>query len=270
MQPQPIITSVNNTWIKSLKKLHSTSHRNEQKRFLIEGQHLLEEAIATRWPLDAICFSPNWGKSNHDLLSDFAKHALYKQALLQTVSDEILQRLSTTHSSCPVIAIAHSPESNLRTSNMLTLAIAAESLQDPGNVGALIRITAAVGMSPVILSSDSVDPTNPKVLRATAGQWFRNPPITTDLIPFLHTQRKGQVQILAASSDGPSYWECDLTVPTIFLLGNEGAGLSVEIRAESTGSIAIPMASGVESLNVAITGALLTYEAQRQRLKTKD
>ena len=86
-----------------------------------------------------------------------------------------------------------------------------------------------------------------------------------DLLSLLRSQRKKNVQILAASANGKSFWECDLTVPTIFLLGNEGAGLSSELRAEATDVIAIPMAEGVESLNVAITGALLLFEAQRQR-----
>ena len=152
----------------------------------------------------------------------------------------------------------------------LSLAIAVESVQDPGNLGALIRIAAAAGIGPIILSPDSVDPFNPKVLRSTAGQWFRGPPVVVDILSLLRSQRKKNVQILAASANGKSFWECDLTVPTIFLLGNEGAGLSSELRAEATDVIAIPMAEGVESLNVAVTGALLIFEAQRQRKTARE
>jgi TrmH family RNA methyltransferase len=89
--------------------------------------------------------------------------------------------------------------------------------------------------------------------------------VVVDLLALLRSQRKKNVQILAASANGKSFWEYDLTAPTIFLLGNEGAGLSSELRAEATDVIAIPMAKGVESLNVAVTGALLLFEAQRQR-----
>jgi TrmH family RNA methyltransferase len=89
--------------------------------------------------------------------------------------------------------------------------------------------------------------------------------VVVDLLSLIRSRRKKNVQILAASANGKSFWESDLTVPTIFLLGNEGAGLSSELRAEATDVIAIPMAKGVESLNVAVAGALLLFEAQRQR-----
>ena len=265
MRFQPAITSLQNAWVKSIKRLHHSPDRREQHKFLIEGSHLVEEAIATGWPLDAICFDANWALNNQGLLASIAKDASRSHMLLQPASEAILRRLSTTDSACSVIAVAVQSESTAYPPRELSLAIAVESLQDPGNLGALIRIAAAAGIGPIILSSDSVDPFNPKVLRSTAGQWFRGPPMVVDLPSLLRSQRQKNVQILAASADGKSFWECDLTVPTIFLLGNEGAGLSSELRTEATGIIAIPMAKGVESLNVAVSGALLLFEAQRQR-----
>jgi len=265
MRLEATITSVQNEWVKSLKRLHHSSDRRKQKKFLIEGSHLVEEAIATGWPLDAICFDANWARNNQGLLAAIAKDASRKHILLQPASDAVLRRLSTTDSSCSVIAVANPVETIALPPSELSLAIAVESLQDPGNLGGLIRIAAAAGIGPILLSPDSVDPYNPKVLRSTAGQWFRGPPRVVDLFSLLRSQRQKNVQILAASADGKSFWECDLTVPTIFLLGNEGAGLSFDLKAEATGSIAIPMAEGVESLNVAIAGALLVFEAQRQR-----
>ena len=147
----------------------------------------------------------------------------------------------------------------------VSLALAVESLQDPGNLGSMIRIAAAAGVKQVFLSNDCVSPTNPKVLRSTAGQWFRSPPAIGDLTSFLTRQSASSVQILAACADGKSFWEFDLTRPTIFLLGNEGSGLSSGILTLATGRISVPMAAEVESLNVSVTAALLIYEAQRQR-----
>ncbi|MEQ1827596.1 MAG: RNA methyltransferase [Pirellula sp.] len=261
----PLITSAHNTWIKSLQRLHRSAERRSQKKFLIEGTHLIEEAIATRWPLAAICFDSQWAESNQSLLESVQADPLRKDVILQPVSKEVLARLGSTDSACMVVGVAVSKPIDHSPLARQSLAIAVESLQDPGNLGSLIRIAAAANLSSIILSPDSVDPTNPKVLRATAGQWFRTPPIVTDLPAQLESQRSMQVQILAAAAEGESYWNCDLTKPTMLVLGNEGAGLSPQVRSIASGLVSIPMCKEVESLNVAVCGALLIFEAQRQR-----
>jgi TrmH family RNA methyltransferase len=265
MHLEPTILSAKNEWVKSLKRLHKSSERREQHRFLVEGTHLVQEAIATGWPLEAICFENHWGDQNQVLLENAANTASNKGIVLQPVSTDVLRKLGTTDSPTSVIAIASHLHVPAPPKAALPLSIAVESLQDPGNMGSLIRIAAAAGLGPLIVSPDSVDPTNPKVLRSSAGQWFRSPPLVADLTSLLRSQLLLGIQILAASADGNSYWDWDLSVPTIFVLGNEGAGLSPELKSLASGSIAIPMANHVESLNVAVAGALLAFEAQRQR-----
>ncbi len=268
----PIIQSVQNEWVKSLRKLHDRADRVERRCFLIEGTHAVEEAIATQWPLVSILFDTKWAQLHSGILAQLASRANAPKTTLQPVSDDVLRKLSTTNSPCSVIAVAsitdHSfqeSEKQLRPENS-SFVLAAESLQDPGNLGNLIRVSAASGFGRIVLSSDSVDPTNPKVLRSTAGQWFRSPPIVTDTLRAWIRKRKSDgYQVLAASAEGQSMWDCDLSGNTIVLLGNEGSGLSQDLRLEATGTIAIPMADGVESLNVAVSGALIAYEAVRQR-----
>lgn len=268
----PIIQSVQNEWVKSLRKLHDRADRVERRCFLIEGTHAVEEAIATQWPLVSILFDTKWAQSHSGILARLASRANAPKTTLQPVSDDVLRKLSTTNSPCSVIAVAsitdrsfQEANDQLRTENT-SFVIAAESLQDPGNLGTLIRVAAASGFGRIVLSSDSVDPTNPKVLRSTAGQWFRSPPIVTDTLRTWIRERKSHgYQVLAASAEGQSLWDRDLTGKTIVLLGNEGSGLSQDLRMEATGTIAIPMADGVESLNVAVSGALIAYEALRQR-----
>ena len=268
----PIIQSVQNEWVKSLRKLHDRADRVERRCFLIEGTHAVEEAIATQWPLVSIAFDTKWAHSHPVLLAQLASRAVSPKTTLQPVSVDVLRKLSTTNSPCSVIAVAsifdHSFRENkkhLRPENS-SFVIAAESLQDPGNLGTLVRVAAASGFGRIVVSNDSVDPTNPKVLRSTAGQWFRSPPIVTDNLRVWVRERKSVgFQVLAASAEGKSMWDCDLTGNTIVLLGNEGSGLSQDLRSEATGTIAVPMADGVESLNVAVSGALIAYEALRQR-----
>ena len=268
----PIIQSVQNEWVKSLRKLHDRADRVERRCFLIEGTHAVEEAIATQWPLVSIVFDAKWAQSHSGILAQLASRANAPKTTLQPVSDDVLRKLSTTNSPCSVIAVASITDRSFQEANDhfrpedSSFMLAAESLQDPGNLGNLIRVAAASGFGRIVLSSDSVDPTNPKVLRSTAGQWFRSPPIVTDTLRTWIRERKSKgFQVLAASAEGKSLWDCDLTGNTIVLLGNEGSGLSQDLRMEATSTIAIPMADGVESLNVAVSGALIAYEALRQR-----
>lgn len=265
MRFQPNISSHHNEWFKSTLRLHQSSERRDRGRFLIEGTHLVEEAIATGWSLESICFEETWAKHNQPLLVRIAADPNQSNVLLQPATADILKRLSTTTSRCSVVGVAIDLDIAESSIFPVSLALAVESLQDPGNLGSMIRIAAATGVNQVFVSNDCVSPTNPKVLRSSAGQWFRSPPLVTDLPALLRRQAASSVQVLAACSDGKSFWETDLTSPTLFLLGNEGTGLSPEIRSLATGEISVPMSVGVESLNVSITAALLMYEAQRQR-----
>ncbi|HEY9654911.1 MAG TPA: RNA methyltransferase, partial [Crinalium sp.] len=143
-----------------------------------------------------------------------------------------------------------------------------ETIQDPGNLGTMIRTAAATGAEGLLLSADSVDFDHPKVLRSSAGQWFKLPMgMNADLQSALrHYQQQG-MQIIAAVPTAPlTYWQVDLRQPTLILLGNEGAGLSPALTALADKKVTIPLNPGVESLNVAIAAALILYEAKRQRM----
>jgi len=146
------------------------------------------------------------------------------------------------------------------------LALALETVQDPGNLGTIIRTTAAAGAAGLWLSGDSVDLDNPKVLRASAGQWFRLPmAVSPDLKATVRECQQAGMQVVATMPSAVlTYWEVDWRLPTLIVLGNEGAGLSADLAVLADMQVRIPLSSGVESLNVAIAGALMLYEAQRQ------
>jgi TrmH family RNA methyltransferase len=256
--PTPI-ASIRNPWIRTLRQLQVVKGRRSQQCFLVEGTHLLQEAIATQWPLSAVCHTPEWVDRHANLVRQIP--TAVRQ---QTVSADVLRSLSTTQTPDGVVAIARH-RSSTRPTKSLSLAIGLETLQDPGNLGTLVRTAAAVAADGIWLSGDSVDPEHPKVLRASAGQWFRQPPTVVSLPDWLQSCRHSSLQVLAAAADGIPFWQYDLTQPTIFLLGNEGAGLSEKLCNLADGIVSIPMAIGVESLNVSTTGALLLYEAVRQR-----
>ncbi|MFS8894859.1 TrmH family RNA methyltransferase [Synechococcus sp. R3-13] len=258
-----LLTSPKNPWIRKLRQLHRSQGRREQGAFLVEGSHLIEEALRVGWPLQALCYTPDWASRHPHLLAD-----LPKGLRRQPVSPEVMAALCTTESPEGAVAVAVSRQIPSPPLSGVRLGLVVETLQDPGNLGSLIRVVAAAGADGLWLSADSVDPENPKVLRASAGQWFRRPPqVVPDLAAWIQSCRCHGIQVLAAtlSPTANCYWDQDLTRPTLFLLGNEGAGLREATIQQADAQVRIPMAEGVESLNVAMTGGLLLYEALRQR-----
>lgn len=257
-----VLTSSQNPWIKSLRKLQQAKHRRQQQQFLVEGTHLVQAAIATQYPLAAVCATERWQAQHQPLWQQLASLTQRQEI----VSPEVLGAIATTQTPDGVVAIAlDQPAFEFTGSPQLGLAL--EDIQDPGNVGTLIRTAAAVGSDGVWLSQHSADVTHPKVLRASAGQWFRVPKqVVPTLSAQLSTWRDQGCQILATAAAGAvPYWQLDLTQPIVLVMGNEGAGLSAGAIAAATQTVAIPMKNEVESLNVGVAAAIILFEALRQR-----
>lgn len=257
-----MLTSLQNPLVKRLRKLHRTQERHQQQVFLLEGTHLLEEAYAVGYPLDIVCHTPDWQITHPTLWQRLNQHS----QRVELVSPEVLEAIATTIHPDGVVAIAprrsaHPPVTPIQ------LGIALESLQDPGNLGTIIRTAAAVGADGLWISQNSVDLDHPKVLRASAGQWFRLPmTVSPDLTADIYRFKADGVQVVATLPQADTdYWQLDFKKPTIILLGNEGSGLSTNLAATAEVQTKIPLATGVESLNVAIAAALMLYEALRQR-----
>jgi TrmH family RNA methyltransferase len=262
-----ILTSTQNPLAKHIRKLHQGKFRRAQQQFLVEGTHLLQEALATGYPLDIVCSTITWQERNTALWEQAI--AVATQAV--TVSPEVLTAMATTVSPDGVVAIA--PQSSLAALKAQPrLGLAVETLQDPGNLGTLIRTAAAAESDGLWLSSDSVEITHPKVLRASAGQWFRLPmQPSANLLSQISTWQAKSVQVVATEAQAKTpYWAIDWRLPTVILLGNEGAGLSAPVKAAVHQTVTIPMAAAVESLNVSIAAAILLFEARRQRLELEN
>lgn len=256
-----MITSVQNPLVKEIRKLHASKGRREQGFFLLEGTHLLEEACAQNHPLATVCYTSEWQERHPQLW----KKVCLQARRVELVSDRVLEAIATTVQ--PDGAIATAPRSEMQSVATASLGLALETVQDPGNLGTIIRTAAAAGADGLWLSGDSVDLDHPKVLRSSAGAWFRLPmAVTSDLKAEISRCQHQGMQILGTLPNASlTYWEVDLRVPTLIVLGNEGAGLSEDLTNLASLQVRIPLSQGVESLNVAIAAALILYEAQRQR-----
>jgi len=258
-----LLTSLKNPLVKQLRKLQRPHDRKQEGLFLLEGTHLLEEACEIGYPLEILCSTPEW-QQRHNRLWHRASSLAQRTEL---VSPEVLQAIATTVQPDGVLAVARRSDRDSLTLPVNNLGIVLETIQDPGNLGSIIRTAAAAGVEGLWVNADSVDLDHPKVLRASAGQWFRLPMATSADLPatIAHCQGLGMQVVATQPLAEQTYWQVDLRLPTIVLLGNEGMGLSPDVAALADIAVRIPLSPGVESLNVAITGALILYEIQRQR-----
>ncbi|MBE9142557.1 TrmH family RNA methyltransferase [Planktothrix mougeotii] len=256
-----MLTSLQNPLVKQIRKLHQAKGRKEQQLFLLEGTHLVEEASAAGYPLTTICYTSLW-QDRHQPLWDSLRQQTPR---FERVSPEVLEAMATTVHPDGVIALA--PRLELKPQALQGLGIALETLQDPGNLGTIIRTATAAGVDGLWLSADSVDLDHPKVLRASAGAWFRlNKTVSFNLADdIIRFQQQGLQIVATVPQASLSYWQLDFTQPTLMVFGNEGGGLSPELQALADHQVQIPLQRGVESLNVGICAALMLYEAQRQR-----
>lgn len=259
-----MLTSLQNPLVKQMRKLHRSKERQQQGLLLLEGTHLLQEACAAQIPLVTLCCTPEWLKEQEQLWTQ-ASQAAQRSEL---VSPEVLQAIATTVHPDGVVATVAQAHIHTHGTQFTRLGVVLETIQDPGNLGTIIRTAAAAGAEGLLLSADSVDPDNPKVLRASAGQWFRlpiavSPDLKTDLIRY---QNQGIQIVATVPTTHLTYWQVDWQKPSLILLGNEGAGLSPELLELADCQVTIPLAPNVESLNVAIACALILYEAKRQRV----
>lgn len=256
-----MIVSTQNALVKLFRKLQISKHRRELGFLYLEGSHLLDEAIQADRRLAVLCYTENW-RDRHPVLFD---QAVQSSDRLELVSDDVLKAMAMTVNPEGVVASCvrlPTPEVPI-TSFGLVL----DRIQDPGNVGTMIRTAAAAGVEGLWVSGDSADLENPKVMRSSAGQWFRLPMRTVpDLPTEIHQAQTTGMQIVTMMPRATqTLWEVDLTLPTLVVMGNEGAGLSPEVAALATVPIRIPLLNHVESLNVAIAAAIVMYEVQRQR-----
>jgi RNA methyltransferase, TrmH family len=261
-----MLTSLQNATVKQLRKLQQPKERRHQGVLLLEGTHLIEAACAANYPLGVLCYTEAWQQRYPEI----CQQALAQAEQVELVTAAVLQSIASTVTPDGVVATAPRrnawQEAASQPGSAIHLGIMLETLQDPGNLGTIIRTAAAAGSDGLWLSDDSVSLENPKVLRASVGQWFRLPMATVNLAQKAQQLKQEGVQIVASSATADvDYWDLDLVKPTVFMMGNEGAGLSAALMECASVAIKIPVMPNVESLNVAVSTALLLYEARRQR-----
>jgi TrmH family RNA methyltransferase len=294
-----VLTSRDNRWLKQFRMALRGGLPTESGAVGVEGVRLVEEALRSGCPIEAVLFSES-GERHRERLAPFISRPEIAFPTLHT-TDRLFEGLADTEHPQGVAALVRPRETTfddlLRTpaSACSPLLVVLAGVQDPGNVGTILRTAAAFGATGAVTAasgqSGTASPFSPKALRASAGAALHLPILPGMSLPILLTQLKlANVRTLATSvheaspsaSDSVvgaqhaapssstiapplSPWEVDWCEPVALLVGNEGAGLPEEVERSADARIRIPMASGIESLNAAAAAAVLFYEAARQR-----
>lgn len=258
-----MITSTSNNRVKKLVALcQKAKQRREEDVFIVEGPKMFLEAPRT------------WIKEVY-VSESFLKKCTFREDLeeigYEIVADDVFLKISDTKTPQGILSVLKQPhyelEDLLKKENPLLVIL--EDIQDPGNLGTIFRSGEGAGIDGVIMTRETADIFNPKVIRSTMGSIYRVPYFyTNELQEVMALLKKKNIATYAAHlQDSVCYDEPDYTKGTAFLIGNEGNGLKRETADAATQYIKIPMAGQVESLNAAIATSILMYEAAKQKRK---
>ncbi len=259
------VTSRQNTVVKDLRKAFTQSEPTGQGYIAVEGVRIIEEAIRSGLRFQAVFFSDSGSAHAGRLLPQIAGNV---EVML--LPDDVFASAVNTESPQGVAALVklrpHKFEDLLEQSQGTQLLLGVAGIQDPGNLGTIIRSAEAFGVRAVLLGEKTVSHFNPKAVRASAGSLFREPLLRVKMADAIPLLKAHGMRVLATSSHkGKPVHEADFTGAAMIVVGNEGAGVPQEILSLADELVTIPHSARVESLNAGIAASILLYEAARQR-----
>ncbi|WP_210364972.1 RNA methyltransferase [Bacillus sp. REN3] len=242
------IHSDKNPQVKQWKKLKIRKERDKTGTFLVEGFHLVEEALSRKDDLGEIILSekaelpPGWD---------------YGDIPVTIVTEEISRQLAETETTQGVFAVCRQPDYLEQDWKTLLLI---DSVQDPGNLGTMIRTADAAGIDAVVVGKGSVDIYNPKVLRSAQGSHFHLPVLAGDLFAWMEQLAAKNIPVYGtALENGVSFTEAEHGTAFALIVGNEGSGVNKNLLEQTTHNLYIPIYGKSESLNVAVAAGILLY-----------
>jgi TrmH family RNA methyltransferase len=266
------IRSMQNPQVKQWASLSSKKGRERLGLYLLEGVHLVAEAVMSGVEVRSIIYVPGDAavEQLHRLLQE--QNPFMPDDQWFAVSREIMEKISDTATPQGIAAIIPIRHVSIETISDLkgNLFVAMEAVQDPGNVGTIIRSADAAGAAAVFIGAGCADLYHPKTIRAAMGSTFHLPVIPCDLPSALTALQNERIRCIATSPNAKqSGYKMDLSVGICLIVGNEGSGVSREILTLCDESVMIPMEGKAESLNVAAATSILLFEALRQRKLVK-
>lgn len=266
--PHKPLSSKDNSTILYLRSLSDPKRRKKEKAFLIEGVKMVEEALRDRAGVKMVVASPSLTQHHGKAVLDLAEN---RSVDILWISERLMDAVSESKTPQPVMAVVEVKEytEDALFAHESGLIVICHQLQDPGNLGTIIRTAEAVGAGGVAITPNTVDPYNYKTIRASMGSILRMPLVRVgDVTAFVKKcGQKGFQTVAMVLTGEKTHFDLDLRKPTAVIVGQEGSGLPDDILKDVDHRVRIPMAETLDSLNVAVSGAVFLYEALRQRMK---
>lgn len=254
------IESKNNNLFKEIKKLKEKKHRIKSNKYLIEGLRFVEEAIKSKVSIDSIIFTESFKEKNPDL---FLK--INENIKLIQMNEALLKQLCSTENPQGIVGVINMQNKELKSGELVVLV---DKVQDPGNMGTIIRSAHAAGAAGIVMTKGTVDIYNDKTLRSTMGSIFYIPIVEDDSLDFVKSLKKEGYKLVVSSLQGKNnFFEENLQGKVMIAVGNEGNGVSEEVYDIADIKVKIPMPGEAESLNVAVATSIMIYEKIRQSFK---
>lgn len=254
------IESKNNNLFKEIKKLKEKKHRIKSNKYLIEGLRFVEEAIKSKVSIDSIIFTESFKEKNPDL---FLK--INENIRLIQMNKALLKQLCSTENPQGIVGVINMQNKELKSGELVVLV---DKIQDPGNMGTIIRTAHAAGAAGIVMTKGTVDIYNDKTLRSTMGSIFYIPIVEDDSLDFVKSLKKEGYKLVVSSLQGKNnFFEENLQGKVMIAVGNEGNGVSDEVYDIADIKVKIPMPGEAESLNVAVATSIMIYEKIRQSFK---
>lgn len=249
-----VIQSINNQVVSKLVSLKDKGVRSLEKQFLVEGYHLVEEAMKLNL-LELVI------STDEKVLKQISAKDKY------LVTDAIIKKVSTTKTPQNIIGVVKMVDNNnldeILTKDQVKLIIL-DDVNDPGNLGTIIRTATALGYDGIISSLKTVDYYNEKVIRSTQGTIFKLPLFKCDLVLLINKLKEHHIKVLGTSlQSSKSIFEVEKLSKFAVIFGNEAHGVSSDVLAQTDFNIILPMDNNVESLNVSVASAIVMWELKK-------
>jgi TrmH family RNA methyltransferase len=256
-----LITSLKNPkvqWVKRL--LRKSKYRSEDQAFVVEGVRLIEDVITSGWGIKQIFFSNELNERGMLIV----KRCEESGVETDRVDVRVIRGISDTMHPQGIVAVV--AKETLPLPDRLDFVLILDQLRDPGNVGTILRSSAAANVQAVFLTPGSADVYSPKVLRSGMGAQFRVPVLHTEWDEINDHRTRSNFHIFLASSNGEKYYhEAEFDQPLALVIGGEAEGASTRAFVIANSVIKIPMPGETESLNAAVAAGILLFEVVRQR-----
>ncbi|MGA4719169.1 TrmH family RNA methyltransferase [Fictibacillus nanhaiensis] len=251
------IESESNASLKQWKKLHTKKEREKSGTFLLEGPHLIEEAISSGAKLHHVIVEENFEINEAWLKEKFT---------LWSVTAKLMKQLSETEKPQGIIAVCEMMDTSEELIKKGGRYLLIDGVQDPGNLGTIIRTADSAGLDGVFLGDGTADLYNGKTVRSTQGSLFHLPIVKANLLDIIERCKEHDLPVLSTSlHKSVDMRETPEVDGFALIMGNEGAGVQEILQQQSTLNVKIPIFGSAESLNVSVATGILLYELQRNR-----